>query len=271
MTTRRQNTGQSGGSRNRFAVVIPLYNHAGRIGGVVEKALALGVPVIVVDDGSSDGSHRRVCANAALTLLRHPTNRGKGQALMTGMTAAAGMADWAVTFDADGQHDPADARRLMAAAAADPRRPIIVGRREGMRGAQAHWTSRYGRSFSNFWVAVSGGHRTADSQSGFRVYPLPESLHLNVRSGGYQFEIEVLVKARWKGIPLVEAPVSVSYRPDGGRVSHFRPFVDFVRNSRTFTRLIVQRMFLPATLRRRLASAANRCGCHRHVNLSTAL
>ena len=77
---------------------------------------------------------------------------------------------------------------------------------------------------------------------GMRVYPLPETLALGVRARRFQFEVEILVRARWEGIPVLEAPVWVSYAPGSKRISHFRPFVDFCRNSETFTRLIFLRI-----------------------------
>jgi hypothetical protein len=78
-----------------------------------------------------------------------------------------------------------------------------------------------------------------DSQSGFRIYPLPEVLRLDVRAQRYQFEIEVLVKAAWAGWPVIEAPIGVRYAE---RISHFRPFIDFWRNTGTFARLITRRV-----------------------------
>jgi hypothetical protein len=122
-------------------------------------------------------------------------------------------------------------------------RTIIVGKREGMSGGYVPWTSRFGRGFSNFWVWVSGGTWIADSQSGFRLYPLPETLELGVAARRYQFEVEVLVLARRRGIATTEVPVSVVYQPKGVRVSHFRPWGDFFRNFATFYRLICSRLF----------------------------
>jgi hypothetical protein len=89
-----------------------------------------------------------------------------------------------------------------------------------------------------------------DSQSGLRIYPLPEVLALDVRARRYQFEVEVLVRAAWAGLPVVEAPVSVRYF-GAERVSHFRPFVDFCRNAGTFGRLITRRVIRGAPGRRR--------------------
>jgi glycosyltransferase involved in cell wall biosynthesis len=182
--------------------------------------------------------------------LHHGNNRGKGAAILTGFVQAAQVADWAITIDADGQHDPQDALNLILAIPENAR-PIVVGRREGMAGNHVPWTSRFGRGFSNFWVFLSGGPRITDSQSGFRIYPLPEAMGLNVTAKRYQFEVEILVKARWRKIPVIEAPIRVSYAPGKERISHFRPFIDFVRNTNTFAMLIFQRIVISAHDRNR--------------------
>lgn len=226
----------------RCCIVIPAYNHEKSAALVGAKALALGFPVVAVDDGSTDSTGASLEAVDGLTLLRHPENMGKGAALLTAFGHAALFADWAITIDADGQHDPQDALKLVRAIPKDSR-PIIIGSREGMTGAHVPWTSRFGREFSNFWVRSAGGPRLRDTQSGMRTYPLPEALHLGVKSRRFQFEVEVLVRAARRGIPVIEVPVSVYYPQGDERVSHYRPFVDFIRNSSTFTRLIIGRIF----------------------------
>jgi glycosyltransferase involved in cell wall biosynthesis len=235
----------------RFAVVIPLYNHEARIADVAESSKKLGFPVIVVDDGSTDSSPSRIAGIPGITVLRHGENRGKGAALKTGFREAEKIADWAITIDADGQHDPADASALIAAIPPGTR-PIVLGVRQQMAGKDVPWTSRFGRGFSNFWVRMSGGGRVSDSQSGFRIYPVPETLRLGARADRFQFEVEVLARAGWNRLPVVEAPVSVSYRPGTVRISHFRPFLDFLRNSSAFSRLITARIFIPRRFRRTL-------------------
>jgi len=229
----------------RFAFIIPVYNHAATVAQVARQALALGYPVLVIDDGSTDETSQRLSEIKGITLLRHSKNEGKGAAIMTGFMAASGVADYVVTIDADGQHYPEDALKLMNVIPAK-KRPIVVGAREGMTaalGAHIPWTSRFGRKFSNFWVRMSGGPRLSDSQSGMRIYPLPEAMNLNTRARRFQFEVEILVQATRRGIPIIEAPIRVMYNLDGSRISHFRPFVDFLRNSKTFTRLIFTRIF----------------------------
>jgi glycosyltransferase involved in cell wall biosynthesis len=233
-------------SPSRFAVVIPVYNHSATVAAVARSACRHGFPVIVVDDGSSDATARELQSIQEVRVLRHPQNRGKGAALLTGMAEAAKTADWAICLDADGQHDPGDIAALVRAIP-PAERPIVIGRREIM--ADAPWTSRFGRKFSNFWVWVSSGIYLNDTQSGFRIYPLPEVPDLDVRARRYQYEVEVLAKAAWAGIPIKETPVGVSYTPGGPRISHFRPWRDFLRNSQTFSRLIVRRVFSPGLWR----------------------
>lgn len=239
-------------SPDRFAVIIPVYNHQEMVRTVVEKALRLSLPVFVVDDGATDGSFGRIEDIREIRILRHPENRGKGAALITGFAAAAAVADWAVTIDADGQHDPAEVPAMIRAIPAETR-PIVIGRRRGMEGGTVPWTSRFGRGFSNFWVRMSGGPRLSDTQSGFRIYPLPEVLRLDVQARRYQFEVEVLAKANWAGIPVTEAEIGVDYPPGAKRISHFHPFVDFMRNTLVFARLIPQRLFVPPSVRARWA------------------
>ncbi len=225
------------------AIVIPVYNHGRQIGAVVQRALSLGFPVFVVDDGSTDETAAEIAAVDGVVVLRHPHNRGKGAALLTGFAAAAERGcDLAISMDGDGQKLVEDGNTLLAAVA-DGRRCLVVGVRQGMdRGTNVPWTSRFGRGFSNFWVAVCGGPRLADSQSGFRLYPLPETQQLGVRAQRYQFEVEVLVRARLAGIAVRETPVQVIYPEKGERVSHFRPWLDFLRNSETFSRLLWLRL-----------------------------
>jgi glycosyltransferase involved in cell wall biosynthesis len=226
-----------------FAIVIPVYNHGSIIEAVLSKALKLNLPVIVVDDGSTDCCSERIKNIDGIRFLRHRKNRGKGAAIITGFNRAAEIADWAITIDADGQHHPEDALNLIRAIPENSR-PLVVGMRQAMTGRDVPWTSRFGRKFSNFWVRLSGGPVMTDSQSGFRIYPLPESMSLDVKARRFQFEVEILVRAAWAKIPVIEVPVSVSYATGPLRISHFRPFVDFMRNTRTFYQLITRRLLI---------------------------
>jgi glycosyltransferase involved in cell wall biosynthesis len=231
----------------RFAIVIPAYNHGRQVRRVVEKTLQLGLPVIVVDDGSTDSTSQVLASLSGVTIIRHEENQGKGASLLTGFAATPQLADWAITIDADGQHNPEDILSLIQAVP-EGKRALLVGKREGMEYENVPWTSRWGRKFSNFWVWVACGRWLSDSQSGFRIYPLPETMHLGARARRYQFEVEILVLAAWHGIPIIEVPVSSLYGPGEKRISHFRPWLDFCRNTRTFARLVATRVFISSRL-----------------------
>jgi glycosyltransferase involved in cell wall biosynthesis len=235
---------------NRAAVIIPVYNHERKVAEVIRQAMCLLLPIYVVDDGSTDATYDRIKDIPEITILRHKKNRGKGAALLTGFAAAAHAAEWAITIDADGQHNPEDALNLFSVVEKG-QRPIVVGYRKGMGHRHVPLTSRFGRGFSNFWVRVSGGPALRDTQSGFRLYPLPEVLYIPADAERFQYEVEILVRARWKGVQVLEAPVGVTYAPRKERVSHYRGFVDFFRNAATFSRLIILRWFILPLVRLR--------------------
>ncbi len=233
----------------RYAIIIPVFNHGRQVLEVVEKALQFGQPVIVVDDGSTDATAQILASFSSLIVIRHKKNLGKGASLLTGFAEASRFADWAITIDGDGQHDPEDIPSLIGAIP-EGQRALVIGKRMGMNQKNVPRTSLWGRRFSNFWVWASCGRWFSDSQSGFRAYPLPEVTHLKSRAKRYQFEVEILVLAAWSGLPVIEVPVSVLYGPGRERVSHFRPWLDFWRNTRTFSRLIATRFFIPAIYRK---------------------
>jgi len=209
----------------RVLAVIPVYNHAATLRGVVQGVLDQGLPVLVVDDGSTDGALASL-EGLDIQRWRQPRNLGKGRALLRA-AALAGDCDAILTLDADGQHDPADAPLLLEAARAHwP--AIVIGARR-MAPGRTPRASRFGRAFSNFWVRLECGRDPVDSQSGYRIYPVAFLRSRRFRARGYGFEVEVLVRAAWARLPLVATPVSVHYPPGAERISHFRPFLDNLR------------------------------------------
>lgn len=209
-----------------FAVVIPAYNEAATIRGVVERALDHISSVIVVDDGSSDGTAAAL-HGLPVTLVRNPRNLGKAASLWRGMALAlADEASAVVTLDGDGQHRPDDIPCLLAAHRRDPD-ALIVGARlhDGHRMPAERY---YANRVANFWIGWAAGQRVEDSQSGFRVYPASLLRTLPARLGraaSFVFESEVLIEASRRGVRLAWVRVPAVYEP-GARCSHFRPVAD---------------------------------------------
>ncbi len=223
----------------RHLMVIPVYNHAATLRTVAERAMAFG-PLLVVDDGSTDGGADAL-SGLAVTVIRHGMNRGKGAAILTAAKHAEELGyTHIVTLDADGQHDPADTPKFLAALAEEPM-SIVVGARD-FDTANVPGASRFGRKFSNFWLRVQTGQRLSDTQSGFRAYPVSVLRSLRFSETRYSFEVEVLVRASWAGLRLRDVNISVHYPPAEERVSHFQGFADNLRISLLNTRLTMRAM-----------------------------
>ncbi len=205
-------------------IVIPVLDEAASIARVVEAARA-HAPVLVVDDGSRDGS-AAVAAAAGADVLRHPRRLGKAQAIRTGLAAARrGGATAVVTLDGDGQHDP-DAIPALLEAARRAGRAVVIGNRLAGPGALPA-TRRNAIVIASFFASFVAGRPVADSQSGFRVYPLALFDDVPTRRGGFVFETEILLAAAARGWAIEEIGVDALPRA-GERHSHFRPIKDGV-------------------------------------------
>jgi glycosyltransferase involved in cell wall biosynthesis len=227
---------------DKILIVIPLFNHAATVREVAERALAIHDRVLVVDDGSSDGGAGAL-QGLGVQVLREEINKGKGAAIMIAAREAARMGmTHLVTLDADGQHDPADLQQLFKVLREEPF-SIVVGKRD-FDTSNVPGSSRFGRKFSNFWLRLQTGRSLEDTQSGFRAYPLAVLEGLKLKETRYSFEIEVLVKAAWAGVPLRDAEISVYYPPADIRVSHFDKFKDNLRLTLLNTHLTM-RSILP--------------------------
>ena len=208
---------------DQSVVVIPVHNEASTIVSVVRAARAY-LPVIVVDDASDDGSGA-LAAAAGATVLTLSRQRGKGAALRHGFAEALRQgAATVVTLDGDGQHDPHDIPRLLAASQRYPESLIIGGRldnAETMPRARLYAIAAVSR-----WINWLGQCAVRDTQSGLRLYPAAVLRTLPVRHRGFLFESALLLKASQTGWPVCEIPIRAVYPP--GRASQYRPLRDSI-------------------------------------------
>ena len=217
---------------NNVAVVIPALNEALRIRGVVQGALAHCPHVIVVDDGSEDGTAERI-ADLPVTVLRHAQRLGKGASLRDGFTEALRRGFKAiVTMDGDGQHAASDIPRLLDTANRYPDH-IVIGARLRKRALQPFYR-RMANDFGDWGIAWGTGYQIADSQSGQRLYPAAVAVLGDVPGEDFVFEAQILISAaRQLGTRCVSIPIESRYQCDDSveqfRASHFKPLRDFGR------------------------------------------
>ncbi|WP_395056694.1 DUF2062 domain-containing protein [Flavobacterium sp.] len=211
-----------------FCVIVPTYNNHKTLVRVLDSVLEYTTNVIVVNDGSTDSTTEILKNYSNLTQIHHPKNAGKGIALQNGFKKALALNfEYAITIDSDGQHFASDISSFINEINANGE-ALLIGSRN-MTQENVPKKSSFGNKFSNFWFWFETGIKLEDTQSGYRLYPL-QKIPKNYFTNKFEFEIEVIVRAAWKGIAVKNIPVQVLYDPSE-RVSHFRPFKDFTRIS----------------------------------------
>jgi glycosyltransferase involved in cell wall biosynthesis/trans-aconitate methyltransferase len=225
----------------RATIVIPAYEPTPALADLVADLSSDGRPIIVVDDGSSEAAQdvlARVAAERGVSILRHAVNLGKGQALKTAFNHvllheppdSVGV----VTADADGQHLPADIRRV-AGRLEQSRGALVLGSRRF--DGRVPLRSRFGNTVTRGVFQLLLGRPIVDTQTGLRGIPrsfLPELLA--VEAGRYEFELEMLVRATARALPIVEVPIRTVY--GGAGQSHFNPLRDSLRIYFVFLRFL---------------------------------
>jgi len=227
--------------RGNLWAALPVYNNRGTLRQVVSECRAILENVVVVDDGSTDVDVSALLGDLDVTVLVHESNRGKGEAILTAaryIEEQGGL--YMVTVDTDGQHLPVDIEKFIPIIAEDDN-SIVIGCRD-FATENVPFSSRFGRSFANFWLLVETGLQVSDCQSGFRAYPVRCLNRMKFRWSHYDFEAEVLARAAWAGLSLKMVRIGVIYPKPEERVSSFRPFLDNLRLTHAHAMLIMRRL-----------------------------
>jgi len=234
-----------------YAVVIPAYNEEPTIYAVAKESLEHVKQVIIIDDGSTDRT-TQVLQGLPVTVLRNDKNCGKAASLWKGFQYAQQQGiEAVVTLDGDGQHSPADIPRLIEQAEMTPHRIIIGARRRPW--TRHTWHRIMANRIADFWVSWASGHPIADSQSGFRIYPISLIAQLNIptnRERSFVFESEILVEGAKLGFWSLPVPIESEPR-QAPRPSYFRPLVDIAR----ITKMIALKLLAEGLAPRKLYHA----------------
>ena len=227
----------------RCAVVMPTYNNAGTIAKVISDVKEYAADVIVVNDGSTDDTKDILSSISDIKVVDYPNNKGKGYALKLGLKKAY---EWgfryAITIDSDGQHYADDIPAFIEKIEEKPD-SLLIGARN-LTADNMPSKNTFANKFSNFWYKVETGQTLSDTQSGFRLYPLDKLQNIHFITRRYEFEVEIIVRAAWRGVNVENIPIKVYYPPEEERVSHFRPLQDFTRISILNTVLVLYAFLL---------------------------
>ena len=236
----------------RCCVIIPTYENLSTLPAILDDCDAANLPVIVIDDGSTDGT-----AEAIRTWLDQGENRwsitmkvngGKGAALAAGLAEASrhGFAG-AVTVDADGQHLTKDAFALLSSWT--PGELLLGARDETAKNYPM--SSLFGRRLWSLGIRSLTGVGVSDPVCGMRVYPLTSIASIKCHSGRYAWEEEFLVRAARRGVRINEQKISTVYLPRESRVSHYNLARDWTESLVVYLALSFQCLvrFLPLRMK----------------------
>jgi glycosyltransferase involved in cell wall biosynthesis len=198
-------------------VVIPARNEAANIGLVLEELAAqgLGLPVLVIDDGSTDATGEIATAHGAL-VVTHLVNLGYSRALLTGMRYAERSGfDFCLTLDADGQHDPSSLKHLIDRAGLSDRPDLVVGSRFlGKCSERTPWVRRVGMRIFSGLTALVAGRRITDTTCGLRLWSRP-AMEEALSAAFGDLHSEMIIYAIWRGLVVAEVPVEIRHRTSG--------------------------------------------------------
>jgi glycosyltransferase involved in cell wall biosynthesis len=234
-----------------------VYNHELAVPAVAAALRAHGLPVVLVDDGSSETCRlalERLARDTGDRLVRLPVNGGKGAAVIAGLREAQAQGfTHALQVDADGQHDLRDVPRFLAAARSEPE-AVICGRPLFDASIpKVRFLSRY-ITHALVWLQTLSFSAVRDSMCGFRLYPLRTVLEVVDRDGvgrRMDFDVELLVKLVWRGRLLRWIDTQVAYPADG--ISHFRMLYDNLRLAGMHVRLVLGMLWrVPVLIFRRV-------------------
>ena len=244
----------------KFGFVIPVYNHGAALESVVKSLVQYNFPIIVVDDGNDEKNKAYINDIAAryplITLLVHAKNRGKGEAMKTGVLKAEEMGlTHILQIDSDGQHDAGRVPHFLELSRQNPK-AVICGYPLYDETAPRH--RLIARKISNAWIHIvsfTSSEQVRDALIGFRIYPVAPYCKIlrrhSVIDSHMGYDIDILVHLLWHNVPVISEAVKVSYPEDG--VSNFRAVRDNLHISFTYARLCLG-MFIriPVLIKRKI-------------------
>jgi glycosyltransferase involved in cell wall biosynthesis len=219
--------------RTNVAAVIPAYHEEAHVRGVAERACAQIDRVVVIDDGSGDATAARAREGGAEVIM-HPENRGKGEAIKTGLRhwLAQAEIEFVLLFDADGQHLPEEISRFFAAAAASEASLFIGTRMHDVR--HMPFVRRTVNRYMSRRISRLCGQQVPDTQCGYRMIHRTLVPHLLAGTSRFDYETEMLIIASRAGFRIASVPISTIYSDELSSIHPVRDTIRFFRLMRRY-------------------------------------
>ncbi|MFH1269674.1 MAG: glycosyltransferase family 2 protein [Candidatus Omnitrophota bacterium] len=215
----------------KICVIIPTYNEAKAIGGIVGKVRQQEVEVVVIDDGSQDNTSQ-IAGDSGAVVLRNENNEGKGASLIKGFRYALNKGlDAVITMDGDGQHLPEEIPYFIRMAQYS-QGGIFIGNRM-LKKNNMPFLRVITNRFMSWFISLVAGQDIPDTQCGFRLIKKELLEKINLKTSKYESESEMLIKASRLGYKIESVPIKTIYN---GEKSQINPVIDTIR----FIKLIIK-------------------------------
>jgi len=217
----------------KTAVLLPAFNESSTISVLTRKIKSGGLDVVVIDDGSEDGTGN-LAEKEGATVIRHPKRRGKGLSLKDGFEYASKNGyEHVITMDADGQHDPEEIQGLMDKAR-ETKASVVVGNRLA-NPADMPWVRLFTNRFMSGVVSAICHQKIPDTQCGYRLFEIDALNSIVIEARKFEIESELLVKLAKKGYKIESVPIRSIY---AGETSQINPLTDTFRFIRFLVRIL---------------------------------
>jgi len=218
----------------KTCVIIPTYNEAKTIGGLIRQICSQELDVVVIDDGSGDNTHQ-IARDSGATVLRNQTNEGKGASLIRAFNYALSKGfDAVITMDGDGQHEASDLPYFMRLAKYS-NSGILIGNRM-FKYKSMPYVRLATNKFMSWIISKIIKQKIPDTQCGFRLIKKEVLEKLDLKTRKYEIESEVLIKTSRLGFKIESIPIKTIYM---GEKSQIDPFIDALR----FIRFIIREIW----------------------------
>lgn len=224
-------------SVKKICAILPSYNEEKNIPGVIKGVLKNNIDVVVVDDGSVDGTSELAKRNGAV-VIRHDRKKGKGTSLKDGLTWATSNAyDYIITIDSDGQHNPQEIPLFIKKADADAKVGVVIGNRL-LNPKNMPFVRFCTNKFMSYLISTLCKQDIPDTQCGYKLIKKDVLKVISIKARKFEIESELLVKTARAGFKISSIPIESIYAEEKSKID---PFIDTIRFIKFLVKTLIKK------------------------------